>query len=129
MAAYGTAAVRAVTLYTAGKASSIVDGWEIATRELFNTESGQKKACPRTTFLGICEGGNVLGVPPGEYNTKLSDNKQYGLKAIAALRSNPVLANDQVLLWKKISNDKLKPNSQMDVVTALWQSGLIRTTR
>lgn len=129
MAAYGNAAVRAVTLYTAGKASSIVDGWEIATREFFHSESAQKKGCPRTTFLGICEGGNVQGVPCGEYNTRLSDNKQYGLKAIAALRSNPMLADDQVLLWKKIGNDKLKPNSQMDVVTALWKAGLIRTTR
>lgn len=129
MAAYGNAAVRAVALYTAGKASSIVDGWEIATREFFNTESAQKKVCPRTTFLGICEGGNVHGVPSGEYNTKLSDNKQYGLKAIAALRSNPMLADDQALLWKKIGNDKLKPNSQMEVVTALWKAGLIRTTR
>jgi hypothetical protein len=129
MAAYGTAAVRAVTLYTAGKASSIIDGWEIATRELFSTDSAQKKGCPRTTFLGICEGGNVQGVPPGEYNNKLSDNKLYGLRAIAALRSNPVLADDQALLWKRIGNDNLKPNSQMDVVTALWKAGLIRTTR
>lgn len=65
MAAYGNAAVKAVSLYTAGKASSIVDGWEIAARELFNTESARTKVCPRTTFLGICEGGNVLGLPPG----------------------------------------------------------------
>lgn len=129
MAAYGTVAVRAVTLYIAGKASSIVDGWEIAACELFDTESAQKKGCPRTTFLGICEGGNVQGVPPGEYNTKLSDNKLYGLKAIAALRLNPVLSEDQALLWKKIGNDKLKPNSQMDMVTALWKTGLIRAIR
>lgn len=129
MAAYGNAAVRAVTLYVAGKASSIVDGWEIATRELFDTESARKKGCPRTTFLGICEGGNVLGVPPGEYNTKMSDNKQYGLKAIAVLRSNPVLADDQMSLWKKIGNETLKPNSQMDVVTALWKAELIKATR
>ena len=71
----------------------------------------------------------MLGVPPGEYNTKMSDNKQYGLKAIAVLRSNPALADDQVLLWKKIGNEKLKPNSQMDVVTALWKAGMIRAAR
>jgi len=129
MPAYGNAAVKAVNLFTAGKASSVVDGWEIATRELFNTESGRTKGCPRTTFLGICEGGNVIGVPAGEYNTKISENKQYGLKAIAALRSNPGLANDQALLWKKIGNEKLKPNSQMDVVTALWNAGMIKQAR
>jgi len=129
MAAYGNAAVRAVTLYSAGKASSIIDGWEIATRELFSTESARTKGCPRTTFLGICEGGNVLGVPPGEYNSRMSDNKQYGLKAIAVLRSAPALADDQALLWKKIGNGNLKPNSQMDVVTTLWKAGLIKAAR
>jgi hypothetical protein len=129
MPAYGNAAVKAVNLYTAGKASSVVDGWEIATRELFNTESGRTKGCPRTTFLGVCEGGNVIGVPAGEYNTKISENKQYGVKAIAALRSNPALADDQTLLWKKIGNEKLKPNSQMDVVTALWKAGMIKQAR
>lgn len=112
-----------------GKASSIVDGWEIAARELFSTESGRTKVCPRTTFLGICEGGNINGVPAGEYNTRISDNKQYGLNAIAALRSNPALADDQSSLWKKIGNEKLKPNSQMDVVTSLWKAGLIKVTR
>jgi hypothetical protein len=129
MAAYGNAAVRAVTLYTGGKASSIVDGWEIAARELFRTESGRTKGCRRTTFLGICEGGSVIGVCPGEYNKKISENKQYGLKAIAVLRSNSALAEDQVLLWKKIGNEKLKPNSQMDVVTALWKAGMINGAR
>jgi hypothetical protein len=34
--------------------------------------------------------------------------------------------DDQVLLWSKIGNEKLKPNSQMDVVTALWKAGLIK---
>ena len=116
------------TLYTAGKASSVVDAWEIANREFFNTESAQKKGCPRTTFLSICEGGKVQGVLSGEYNTKLSENKRYGLKAIAALRLNTMLANAQALLWNKIGNEKLKPISQMDVVPALWIAGLIRRT-
>jgi hypothetical protein len=126
MAAYGDAAIKAVSLYSAGKASSIVDAWEIAGRQIFTTESSRTKGCPRTTFLGICEGGHVIGVPPGEYNTKPSDNKQYGLKAISMLRLNPALAVDQLLLWKKIGNEKIKPNSQMDVVTSLWNAGLIK---
>ena len=71
----------------------------------------------------------MLGAPPGEYNTKISDNKQYGLKAIAVLRSTPALADEQVLLWTKIGNGKLKPNSQMDVVAALWKAGLIKAAR
>lgn len=71
----------------------------------------------------------MLGVPPGEYNTKISDNKEYSFNAIAVLRWNPALADDQVLLWRKIGNEKLKPNSQMDVVRALWKDGMIKATR
>lgn len=118
--------MRAVRLYANGKASSIVDAWEIVARETLNTESTQKKSCPRTTFLGVCESGIVVGVPAGEYNTKLTKNKQYGLKAIALLRHNPQLANDQTLLWEKIGNAAIKPNSQMDVITALWANRLIK---
>lgn len=128
MAAYGDTAVRAVNLYTSGKASSIVDAWEIAARENFHTDPTRKKGCPRATFLGICEGGHIAGVPAGEYNTRLSDNKRYGLIAISILRQNPLLAEYQILLWKKIGNENLKPNGQMDVVTALWRENLIKCT-
>jgi hypothetical protein len=118
--------VRAVKIYINGKATSIVDAWEIAARETLSTEATQKKPCPRTTFLGVCESGIVVGVPAGEYNTKLTANKQYGLKAVALLRHNPELADDQALLWRKIGNASLTPNSQMDVIAALWKSGLIK---
>jgi hypothetical protein len=123
---YGKTAVKAVILYANGKASSIVDAWEIAARENFSTPSSQTKACPRTTFLGVCESGLVVGVPAGEYNSKLSENKKYGIKAIGLLRHNPELVGDHALLWKKIGNEALKYNSQMDVVSALWKNGLIK---
>ncbi len=126
MGKYGETAVRAVSLYANGKASSIVDAWEIVARETLSTESTQKKPCPRTTFLGVCESGIVVGVPAGEYNTKLTTNKQYGLKAIALLRHKPQLANDQALLWEKIGNAGIAPNGQMDVITALWENRLIK---
>lgn len=126
MGQYGETAVRAVSLYTRGKASSIVDAWEITGREILHTESTQTKNCPRTTFLGICESGIVTGVPAGEYNKRLSENKQYGLKAIALLRYHPELATDEALLWKKIGNAAIKQNGQMEVVIALWQNGLVK---
>lgn len=103
-----------------------MDAWGIVTREIFDTESMQNKPCPRTTFLGICESGIVIGVPAGEYNTKLTVNKQYGLKALALLRRNPQFANDHTLLWGKIGNAGVTYNQQMDVVTALWSSQLIK---
>ena|ERR1039457_114825 len=70
MGKYGETAVRAVRLYANGKASSIVDVWEIVARETLTTESTQKKPCPRSTFLGVCESGIVVGVPAGGVQSK-----------------------------------------------------------
>lgn len=126
MGQYGETAVRAVQLYASGKASSIVEAWKAIGQDTLHTVDSQIKSCPRTTFLGICESGIVSGVPAGKYNARPSVNKQYGLDAIALLRRQPTLANDTSQLWKKIGNTAKHPNSQMDVVVALWVNGLIK---
>jgi hypothetical protein len=126
MAKYGETAVRAVSVYTNGKASSIVDAWEIVARETFRSESSQEKGCPRSTFLGVCESGIVAGVPAGEYNSKITKNKQYGLKAIALLRHHPELADSPDLLWSKVRDAGGNPTGQMDVIATMWKHGLIK---
>jgi len=128
MGKYADVAIRAVSLYTSGEASSIVEAWEIVACKTFETETSRKKSCPRTTFLGACESGIVVGVPAGVYNLKLkrNKNKQYGLKAITLLQQDPALADHPNLLWLKIGNAGIKKNDQMDVITTLWKQGLIR---
>lgn len=128
MGNYGETAVRAVNLYADGKASSIMDAWEIATRETLSTKSMQIKSCPRTTFLCVCESGIVVGVPSGEYNKKRTTKelKQDTLRAIELLRNEPNLANDKTILWKKIGTSANQQNGRMDVITALWVNNLIK---
>jgi len=76
---YGQAAVRAVRLINIGSISSPVDAWERATSEIFGKgTSSQKKGCPRGAFLGLCEDGKVLGIPPGKY-TSSTKNKSYAI--------------------------------------------------
>lgn len=83
--------------------------------------SSQKKGCPKSTFLGLCEAGEIIGVRGGSY-TRSKLNKQSGLKALALLRSQPKLSESE--LWSLISNKT--HNQQMKVVKALFDHGYIQ---
>jgi hypothetical protein len=68
----------------------------------------------------------VAGIPAGTY-TRSRDNKQYALRAVELLVAEPSLADaEPKILWDRVMDGEPKAyNSQMDVVLALWHSGLI----
>jgi len=123
---YGKAALKAAKMVANGSASSSEDAWNLATSDLFVKGSpSQKKGCPRGAFLGLCEEGLVKGILPGNYTSSVK-NKRYAVEAVKILRQNPGLGSDLKSLWKIIQKgDKKSHNSQMDVVAALWNEGLI----
>jgi Family of unknown function (DUF6979) len=125
MAKYGRAAVLAHELVVQD-ARTPEYAWTLAMAAIFpDSPSSQQKGCPKTTFLGLCEEGLVRGIDPGKYTTSV-DNKSYAIKAMQLLQLDPSLATNEDLLWSKVMNGAEKtPNSQMDVVTTLWQHGLI----
>jgi hypothetical protein len=123
MGKYGRAAIRAAELWRLGIAQSPQEAWDLAVVEVFPTPSSQDKACPKGAFLGLCEAGLVDGIDAGSY-TSSQDNKRYAIDAVGKLRTTPSLANDAGELWRKVAGEK-RPNSQMDVVIALWNAGLI----
>ena len=125
MSKYGDAAVRAVKFY-AGLVDSPQEAWDRATSDVFGGgSSSQKKGCPRNAFLGLCEEGLVRGFSKGPY-TRSRKNKEYALRALALLRNRQNLANDAGELWRGVLNGQEKQhNSQMDVVIALWNNGLL----
>lgn len=128
MNSYGKAAIKAIQLTTSGFVDSPLYAWEKATSEIFGKgRSSQKKGCPRSTFLGLCEDGLVKGIPTGQYSkSKGSKNKNYALNAVKILKQYPELSNDKNSLWIKVLKGKLiTHNNQMDVVIALWNEGLI----
>ncbi len=87
--------------------------------------TGQKKVCPKGTFLGLCEEGYVKGVPTGNY-TKSKKNKSYATKAVRLLKEKPSRADNKKQLWNKACGSKNKKhNSQMDVVLALMHNDFI----
>ena len=125
MGKYDKTAVLATALIVDDKINP-VEAWEQAAAQLFtNSPSSQAKGCPKSTFLGLCETGILLGVPSGSY-TRSVDNKRYALEAIRLLRKDPSLVNNAEKLWKLIIGPETKvENSQMDVIITLWHEGLI----
>jgi|AMWB02.1.fsa_nt_gi hypothetical protein len=126
MNAYGQTALRASALYMLGGYASPLGAWVEAAQELFpGKPSSQRKGCPKDAFLGLCEEGLVKGIPKGCYCNSFK-NKGYALDAIALLKHDPRAAQDPERLWTLVMRGERKVhNSQMDVVTALWNASLI----
>jgi hypothetical protein len=124
MGKYGEAAVHA-TGFLASQIDCPNEAWRKAVSEVFpESVSSQKKSCPKSAYLGLCEAGVIAGVPKSDY-TRSTDNKRYALEAMSILVSSPVLATDHKTLWSKTSGADKKHNGQMDVVTSLWLAGLL----
>jgi hypothetical protein len=126
---YGVAAVLAARTRNG---TSPRESWQHATRQLFPTLDSQNKGCPKCAFLGLCEEGYVAGIPSGMYLTKANSlNKQYAVAAVRELQRSPLMAAEVATtpkeLWRRVVGNHKRHNSQMDVVLALWQSGLIIT--
>lgn len=126
---YRQAAINAVQFIKDKKYISPVEAWFFATGELFGEGSwGQKKGCPRTAFLGLCEEGYIKGIPQGRYNTKENSlNKKYAITTADLFRKEPGLVNeDSKILWSIVTGGKkIKSNYQVDIVKVLWENNLI----
>ena len=122
---YGKTAIEAVKICGKSPEPDPVSAWAVAVREYCPTLEGQKKSCPRSTFLGLCEEGLVVGIPRGGY-TRSRLNKSYAIRAVELINKDDSLAKDVRILWQRVMSGKNKqPNHQMDVVVALWQAEML----
>lgn len=126
MGKYGNVAEIAVRLAVGQNEIAPRTAWHRAARKIFpESVASQEKACPRDAFLGLCSAGAVEGVPAGFY-TRSIKNKQYVLRALHALRTEPELLSDRQRLWSiATGGQKKRHNGQMDVLRALWAAGHI----
>ncbi len=126
MGKYGQTASIATDLLITKKIDDPIEAWKIAATQIFpDSLSSQIKSCPRSTFLGLCEDGYIPNVAEGSY-TRSQKNKEYAIKALELLKSNPGLLSDKNVLWNMVIDDtEKKQNSQMDIVTTLWKNKLI----
>tara|TARA_R110001592_G_scaffold163124_1_gene396838 strand:- start:210 stop:590 length:381 start_codon:yes stop_codon:yes gene_type:complete len=117
---YGKVAIKA-----AKATGNPKDNWLKEVQEAFlDSESSQKKSCPKSTFLGLCKEGLVKGISKGNY-TKSIDNTAYAIKAVEIVKQNSQTIFSSKELWEKLELGDKSHNSQMDVVLALWENGLI----
>ncbi len=63
---YGQVAVDAVIEFRNQQRQDLLQAW----RQALKLNNVCDKACPRVAFLGLCEGGYVVGVPQGNYIKK-----------------------------------------------------------
>lgn len=105
--------------------------WNTLANKTIQSHLTAKKGCPKDAFLGLCESGCIIGIPPRNY-TRSTDNKKYAIEAVVLLRKNPSMTSSSgQMLWKKVMSslkvDKTKThNGQMNIVLDLWNQGYIR---
>lgn len=124
---FGDVAIKATRLLSLAELSDPREAWRLAVRcILSHSPSMMRKGCPRSAYLGLCEAGLVKGARSGRWTTS-DDNKRYAVRAVAALRIDPTWINKpKIHLWREVSRSESKaPNSQIDVVFALWGNDLI----
>jgi hypothetical protein len=128
---YGKAAV-AATKQIRDHKSAPREAWYSACEEQFSEQqtAAIHKGCPSGAYLGLCEEGEVDGVPAGNY-TRSRLNKKYALETVQLLRLSPSLVSNKAELWKKVQiragiGKTISHNYQLDVVLALWFEGFIR---
>lgn len=125
---YASSAITAAMLVSKEKITP-AEAWAKAVlKEFPNSISSQIKGCPKSTFLGLCEDGYIKKVSLGKY-TRSDLNKLYGITAIEILSDNRAKQFSNTDLWKavlqRLSISKKQHNSQMNVVLALWNGGLL----
>ena len=112
---YGRIAVIAAKKAAKGKDARLA--WEET------ADTAASKCCPRAAFLGLIHAGLITGVP-GDSNRLPGKNARYALVALDLLRHGSSHSSKPTALWgevmKKVQGGNKKHNSQMHVVTALW---------
>ena len=124
---YGKTAVKAVELFA--YTHDIKKAWTGAVQEFTNSYSARVKGCPKNAFFGLCYAGKIKGISIQTPQEKESKNAEYAILAIHLLKKDMSWANKKAELWteiQKIIGEEKKHNSQLDVVIALWNEGLIQ---
>ncbi len=121
---YGEVAV-ATVLARQSNRSDIRDEWCKQAVYVFEGRSAsQKKGCPRSAFLALCEAGFIKGINKGDYGApKESKNGCYAKAAAGALLVDSSLSKKE--LWEigraSVDNPATDENSQIEIVIALYQ--------
>lgn len=105
------------------KKINLGDLWKEKCKENEFKEASIKKGCPRLAFIGLCENNLIKDIEVKNSN-KDSLNKNYAVEAVRVLKNDKRNYTSKEL-WEEIGNKDKKHNSQMNIVLALWEKGMI----
>lgn len=87
------------------------------------------KECPKAAFLGLCENGNVIGVPSGTYMRSNAINKQRAIdiRNIIMNKNPPALPTVMKKnVWKQVTSPTKADEGVINVVYGLFNGGVLQ---
>lgn len=97
----------------------IIDAWQKAAKETSEANSVIEKGCPRATFVGLCESGDLKGINFIKKNESV--NYQYAKYAIEEWKKDPGIS--YAIMWNKVKtkfpDGALNHQGQLHVAKAL----------
>ena len=91
--------------------------WKKAICEFTDSIHYQKKNCPKVAFCGLMS---------NDRRWAEKENAMIARRALDKLRNNSNRKFTSRELWSLLGNTSKSHDGQMDVVLALWNSGLVR---
>ncbi|UJR61902.1 DUF6979 family protein [Dickeya zeae] len=130
MGIYGETAVAVASAYDSSNKPDPRECWEYSITLFTDSRDSQKKPCPKSAFLGLCQDGYVKGIPKGDYLPPDSPNKRYAVVAAQWVLKDPGRKYSKAELWRIATKDcpdaAENENRQIDVVLALKEAGLLQ---
>ncbi|ACT07071.1 conserved hypothetical protein [Dickeya chrysanthemi Ech1591] len=130
MGIYGKTAVAVASEYDSSNKLDPRECWEYSIIQFTDSRESQKKGCPKSAFLGLCQEGYVKGIPKGNYLPPDSPNKEYAVSAADLVLKEPGRKYSRAELWgnatKYYPGAAKNQNGQMDVVMTLKEAGLLQ---
>ena len=101
--------------------------WERIIKLDIKSVTSQNEPCPKGTFLGFCENGNVMGIQKGNYTDSIN-NKKYAIEGLRLYKINPQLSITNLWIDTLSSLNEVckRPNGQMSIVVDLYNKGYIK---
>jgi hypothetical protein len=100
---------------------SFENAWNTATEKVITSKSSRDKGCPRATFIGLCESGNLKDIPW----TNESKSKNYAYAKFAVMEWNRNKNIPKKEMWSLVQNEfgtTASHQGQLDIVLGLFEN-------
>ncbi len=94
------------------------EAWHAAAEKNIDSPESRKKPCPRNTFIGLCESGDLKDVKATKQSESI--NYLYAKFAIAEWKNKSSIS--KTVMWsKQFPDGAINHQGQLDVLKGIWQ--------